>query len=128
MNRTALFLMLAYVVLVFFLSTRPGLRPPGGGMHYTDKVAHFIEYAILGTLIARTFRSSVNTSRLGAFMFLLAIGATIGAIDETIQGHTPDREMSVYDWMADVAGVAAAVWFVMRRRQGPAPAHGGEAK
>jgi VanZ family protein len=118
--------MLAYVALVFFLSTRPGLRPPGGGVHYTDKLAHFIEYALLGTLIARTFRGSVTSSRLGAFMLLLAIGATIGAIDETIQGHIPDREMSVYDWMADVAGVAVAVWFMMRRRRSPVPADGGD--
>lgn len=126
MNRTALFLMLAYVALVFFMSTRPGLRPPGGGVHYTDKLAHFIEYALLGTLIARTFGRSVTSSRVGAFMFLLAIGATIGAVDETIQGYVPDREMSIYDWMADVAGAGAAIWFTMRRRRSPVPVDGGE--
>lgn len=127
MNRRFLALLVAYVALVFFLSTRAGLKPPGPGFHMMDKVAHFVEYAVMGTLIACAFGGTVRSSRLGAFMFLLAIGATIGAIDETLQGHTPDREMSIYDWMADVAGVAAAVWFVIRPRRFRAPADGGEA-
>ena len=127
MNRRFLVLLAAYVALVFFMSTRPGLRPPGPGFHMTDKVAHFVEYAIMGALIARAFGNSVSSSRVGAFMFLFAIGATIGAIDETLQGHTPEREMSIYDWMADALGVAVAVWFVRRRARLRAPADGGEA-
>ena len=109
-------LLVGYVALVFFMSTRPGLHAPGPGFHMADKVAHFVEYAVMGTLIAAAFGHAVGSSRLGAFMFLLAVGATLGAIDETLQSHTPEREMSVFDWMADVAGVAVSVGLMMRWR------------
>jgi VanZ family protein len=133
MNRRYLLLLIGYVSLVFFVSTRPGLQPPGPGFHMKDKLAHFIEYAILAGFLAGAFGGMVRSSRLGMFMFLLAIGATIGAVDETLQGYTPDRTMSVYDWFADVAGLAAVIgWVAVRRKaEHPPPAateSGGESR
>lgn len=87
-----------------------------------DKLAHFAEYAVMGWLIAGAFGGMVRSSRLGAFMFLLAIGATMGAVDETLQGQTPDRTMSAFDWLADVTGLVTALAYAgMRRKRGGEP-------
>jgi VanZ family protein len=117
MNRKLLLLLIGYVSLVFFVSTRPGLSPPGLGFQTKDKLAHFVEYAVMGGLIAGSLGGLVRSSRLGAFMFLVAVGAAIGAIDETLQGHTPERTMSVFDWFADLIGLGAAVAYMLLRRR-----------
>jgi VanZ family protein len=126
MDRVRLFWLIGYVLLVFTVSTRPGLGTAGPEFHSKDKVAHLAEYAILGVLLHRAVGRSVGRSRPTTFLFLLALGATVGAIDEMLQFHTPDRSMDVLDWIADLAGVSAAVWICMARTGLP-PDNGNEA-
>jgi VanZ family protein len=38
-------------------------------------------------------------------LLLVALGASVGALDEVYQSYVPGREMSVYDWYADIIGV-----------------------
>lgn len=118
MKRMRLFWLIGYVLLVFTLSTRPGLRAPGPEFHSQDKVAHATEYAIMGLLLYRAFGRSVGNSKAATFLFLVALGATIGAVDEMLQYHTPERQMDVFDWAADAAGVSitSAVCLARARR------------
>lgn len=99
---------LAYVILIFAMSSIPNLAPP---FHFpsSDKLVHVMEYSILGFLLTRALRTipplqAVTTAGLLA----LVAGSTIGALDEIYQKGTPGRESSPFDWVADTLGLTLA--------------------
>jgi len=98
-----------YVLLIFFVSTRPNLKPPGPEFPLKDKAAHFSEYCLLGVLLFRGIGWTASRHRPTTFLFLLSVGASVGAMDEIIQSYVPGRSMSIYDWLADFSGVALGV-------------------
>jgi len=105
----------AYVALIFTLSAQPYLRIPGT-FEYRDKVAHIIEYGILGFLVWRAARDTWPTQKPvnRALIVWLAIMA-LGACDEKFQAFIPGRESSVYDWIADsTGGLLAQLWGLSR--------------
>ncbi len=111
----------AYVVLVFTMSSISTLSP--GDAPGMDKVAHFIEYGIMGLILARAWEMTLGRGRGGTrIVLVLMTGIWIAATDEIVQGFV-GRDRSVYDWMADATGVTIAVlldaW--IRRRFGPSP-------
>ncbi len=77
------------------------LRFPGA-----DKIIHLIEYTPLGFLL---MRAAVHT--WAGFQFakqrgtVLAMGAFVGVADEFLQSFVPTRQMSVWDFAADVTAV-----------------------
>ncbi|MEJ2720657.1 MAG: VanZ family protein [bacterium] len=98
-----------YLVLIFAASSIPSLSPPGPDFVSKDKVAHVLEYSVLGVLLFRGAGGSPRPSRVATFAFLFAIGVTVAAVDEIYQSFIPGRMMSVYDWFADVSGIAVGV-------------------
>lgn len=97
--------LLAYVLLIFTLSSMPRLRPPFGFLN-ADKVIHMGEYAGLGWLTGRALHTIPAMSGLQASgLAAITIGATIGCFDELYQSTVPGRESSVLDWAADFMGV-----------------------
>jgi VanZ family protein len=108
-NRSRIVLLVLYTGMIFFLSSRPHLKPPGVDLFLMDKVIHFVEYAILGVLLFEGIGRTIMRNRLFGFFFLLAVGSSIGALDEIFQSYIPGRHMSIYDYIADTAGVAAGV-------------------
>ena len=96
---------LAYITLIFALSSLSELPGPRH-IRYLDKVAHFVEYGILGFVLGRAFRSG-STGFLRKFWFGLAIIAAVavGFLDEWYQSTVPCRERSNFDLLADFAGV-----------------------
>jgi len=104
--------LIGYVLLIFSLSTRAYMKPPGPEFHYKDKVAHLCEYSVLGMLLwgalgARSERS--ERARALTLLMLVAIGASVGATDEMIQGFVPGRSKDIFDWIADTIGVSIGV-------------------
>ena len=100
---------LAYVVLIFSLSSIQGSRLPNT-FPYADKIAHLLEYSLFGLLVGRAIRFTLVG--LGAALVTLAavlIGAAVGFADEMYQGHVPGRQRDPTDWLTDVAAVAIAV-------------------
>jgi VanZ family protein len=77
----------------------------------TDKVAHFLIYAVGGALAAWTGRKSRNRVE-----GLIGLGIVIvtGLIDEIHQIYLPHRNSDVMDWLADAAGAFIA-YAVVRR-------------
>jgi VanZ family protein len=112
-NRYQLVLLVLYTGMIFFVSSRPHLKPPGVDIFLMDKIIHFVEYSILGVLLFEAIGSMVMRSRLFGFLFLLAVGSSIGALDEMFQSYIPGRNMSIYDYLADTIGVAAGVSLVL---------------
>jgi VanZ family protein len=127
-RRVRVSLLVFYLGLIFFMSSRPYLQLPGPDMKSLDKLAHGGEYFLLGLLLFAAIGRGLSRSRLGTFLFLLAVGASIGALDEIFQSYIPGREMSIYDWLSDVTGAALstslAVYFRLSKRSPAKPGPG----
>lgn len=123
-SRPRLAPIIIYVVIIFLVSSIPSLTPPGPKFLLKDKLAHFVEYWVLGILLFKGVGWNLTPSRIATFVFLVAVGASIGALDELYQGLIPGRTLDIHDWYADIIGVAVAVaLFTFTRLGGRAPAH-----
>ena len=81
-------------------------------IHFTTrKVAHFTEYAILGFLAARAFRSYPRW-----FAISVALVVVYALIDEYHQSFVPSRTASIFDSLIDMAGGITALILVRRKR------------
>ncbi len=109
MTRLRIFTLILYVLLIFFVSSRSGITPPGPDFVMKDKLAHFGEYFVLGLLLFVGIGWTVSRSGLITFLFLFAVGVSVAALDELLQSYIPGRNMDLYDWFADAAGVAVGV-------------------
>lgn len=82
----------------------------------TRKLAHFTEYAILGFLAARAFRSSPRPAIHSRwFLISLLLIVTYALLDEYHQSFVPSRTASIYDSMIDMAGGLTALLIIRRR-------------
>ncbi len=97
---------LAFQLLVIYLSTRPTLQT--SQLPYLDKVAHFSEYAVYAGLIYRALRLSGARLPHAPILAMLLV-VVLAAGDEVLQSKVPNRDSSVRDWAADVAGGVAGV-------------------
>jgi VanZ family protein len=108
----------AYMLLIFFLSVRPGPAPLPG-IWQIDKLYHFLAYALMGFLWVWTLGGLVSLKK-GALIPARALGAAFiistlfGAVMEVFQYFLPPREASFLDAAANalgaLAGVVAAGW------------------
>ncbi len=88
----------------------------------TRKAAHFTEYAILGFLAARAFRTSPRPAiRDRWFLISATIVVVYALMDEYHQSFVPTRTASVFDSFIDMAGGLTALiiirWFRGRKRE-----------
>jgi VanZ family protein len=113
----------AWMGFIFLMSALPNLsvpEVPGSGWTPPErpakKVAHFVEYAVLGLLWSRALGRPTPRSLVTA----VAITALYGASDEVHQIWVPTRHARVFDACVDAFGGAwgAAVWWVVRRSGG----------
>jgi VanZ family protein len=72
-----------------------------------DKVAHFLVFGLLATLVARI--PWVQRRRPLGIYTAIALVSVFGATDELHQHFTPSRSMDVWDWVTDTLGAALAV-------------------
>jgi VanZ family protein len=108
-TRLRILALILYVLLIFFVSSRTSITPPGPDFVMKDKLAHFGEYFVLGLLLFGGIGWTVSRSRLMTFLFLFAVGTSVAAMDELLQSYVPGRHMDLFDWVADTAGIAAGV-------------------
>jgi VanZ family protein len=76
-----------------------------------DKILHFIEYSVLG--------AGLRYWAGGARPFFFLGGAGFAALDEFHQRYVPGRDASVFDWTADLIGLAVGLLVsqrIMRKR------------
>ena len=99
-----LWCVLAAVTSVLYLL--PNAGPPG--QYQLDKVAHLIAFGSIG------FSSLLASSRIRPSAPLL-VSLVLAMILEWLQSYVPGREYSVFDWIANLIGLAlgmAAALFV----------------
>jgi hypothetical protein len=102
---------LLWAVAIFLISSIPRLDTAITRLQGCDKIAHFVEYFILGWALR-------YWSRNGSPRFL-AGGIAFAAFDEFHQKYVPGREMSFWDFVADAAGITVGflvTGVVYRRR------------
>ena len=115
MNRTATkncFLYIippfAYAGLVFYLSSLPSWKIKAAAA-FPDYLLHFIEYAVFAWLALRFAKFFSNHPLKGKHYLLVIIILSFFAVtDEFHQSFVPGRTASVWDFLADFAGIAAS--------------------
>jgi VanZ family protein len=100
---------LAYMALIWWLSSIP-ITLPLPSIPWRDKLAHVIEYFILGLLVARAVRGSWPLLVPARALLLAAlITAGWGYVDEVHQAFVPGRDANAADLLADTVGALLAV-------------------
>ena len=83
----------------------------------TRKIAHFTEYAILGFLAARAFRTSPRPAISQRwFLICMTLIVVYALVDEYHQSFVPSRTASVWDSLIDMAGGLTALIFIRSRK------------
>ena len=99
---------LLWAGLIFALSSIPSLN---SGLGTADlvlrKLAHLVEYAVLGLLLARALPE----------LAAVAAGTLYAITDEIHQALVPGREGALVDVTIDSLGVVAGVLLLRRARQ-----------
>ena len=94
-----------YAVAILVLPSIAGFRTHTIRFLLTDKLAHFLEYAVFALL---TYRSLTHLSRqIGdrmVFLLGLLCLAVFGLVDEVVQAFVPGRRADAWDYAADLAG------------------------
>ena len=94
-----------YAVAILVLPSIAGIRTHAVRYLLTDKLAHFLEYAVFAFL---TYRSLNHLHRrIGertVFLLSMLCLALFGVVDEAIQSLIPGRRADAWDYVADLAG------------------------
>lgn len=81
----------------------------------TRKLAHLTEYAILGLLAARAFRTSKREAISSRwFLISLTLVVVYALADEYHQSFVPTRTGTIYDSLIDIVGGLAALLLVKK--------------
>jgi len=72
-----------------------------------DKVAHFLVFGLLATLICRASREQQLALRQG--LLAIALTSLFGMSDELHQAFNPYRTFEIADWVADSTGAIVAI-------------------
>jgi len=96
---------LAWMGLIFWLSSQPKLPQVIFLFDGIDKLFHAGAYGVLGLLVA--FAVGATTRRAAGVAVVIA--SLYGVSDELHQYFVPGRSCDVFDWLADTGGAAVAV-------------------
>ena len=105
--------MLGFCAVILGVSSIPDLAAPQIKFLAVDKLAHFLQYAVLAFLTQRSFSHwspglKIRTAVLCSFMFV----AVFASLDELYQNLIPGRFADLYDLAVDLGGA----WLVLAVR------------
>lgn len=114
-RRAAWTLVIAWMAVIFAMSSLPGSAVPATG----SGIAHFVMYAVLGGLLY-TALSHETRDRVRAVMSAVIIASAYGVSDELHQAFVPGRVPDVVDWGVDTLGALAGALVVhaVHRKRG----------
>jgi hypothetical protein len=111
-----------YIALIFAVSSIPGSLTGRIPFRFFDKLAHMGEFAGLGLFLMVAFRGTLPRADVRHIALLVvAVGLTIGVLDELYQHLIPGRAVEFLDWVADTVGVVSGTTAALvhyRRRVG----------
>ena len=107
-----------FYLLIFLLSSRDyGIPLPGHGF---DKVAHLIEFLLLGLLLSLGYFNAFQFSTAVKSVLVFLTGLPLAVLDEIHQLFVPGRSSDVRDAIADSAGIICGILvylYLARRRR-----------
>jgi hypothetical protein len=106
-----------WALLILGISSIPHLSSAGAPFRIGDKVAHFVEYGILGFLLASAWIPSGPAGMRWNIAAVLFVCILFGCLDEMYQLLIPGRSSDALDVVAVARGVVMAVilWSLWRR-------------
>jgi hypothetical protein len=112
MTRTGVWLVvLLWMSAMLYTSSLGQAVTPVQGLLQTliAKLGHFVEYAVLGGLLALAVRQEIPATwpRARTLTLVATIGLAFGVFDELRQSFVPGREPRVTDVLLDLASVVA---------------------
>ena len=103
------FPVIAWAIIILTVSSIPHLTSIRPSWTNFDKIAHFIEYGILGYLLTRAIGYRANRVVTKYIVILsIAICGILAGIDELHQNYIPGRLASSSDFIADISGIVFA--------------------
>ena len=126
-------LVVAWMGFIFFMSANTGdglndgmgiisaifqlldgwqVRVLGDGVDLVSSVAHFLEYALLGLLLANALRFHAPSAR--AYLLAVLVASFYGGTDELHQCFVPGRFSDPVDWLVDTCGAVLGVFAYAR--------------
>jgi len=113
------FPVLSYMLLIFWASSCSSFSLPTPSIPHFDKLAHALEFAVLGYLL---FRAVIHTQSLWlqkhALLIAVVVAIIFGLSDEIHQLFVPLRRSDIFDLAFDAFGAMmggiAALWIEIR--------------
>ncbi len=108
-----------FYLLIFILSSHDYAIPVPG--HGFDKVAHFIEFSLLGFFLSVGYFNAFRFSAAVKSVLVFLTGLPLGILDEMHQLFVPGRTSAIGDAVADAAGIIWGILvylYIARRRRG----------
>lgn len=109
---------LAYMFLIFFLSSRSSFSVDAPKIPHFDKICHVVEFALLGYLLIRAF---IHTDRPwlkeNALILAVVVAIFFGLSDEFHQLYVPLRQADLFDLVADGFGAVMGACLALRRHR-----------
>ncbi len=105
-----------YYALIFAFSSRS--YPIEIEVPFFDKWIHFVEFGVLGFLVAFGYFKSLKSSLRMKGTFTFASGVLLGILDEIHQYFVPGRNSDVLDALADALGIALGLflyWYLSQK-------------
>ncbi len=100
-----------FYLLIFLLSSRD-IRV-GFDIQHLDKVAHFLEFGLMGFFLAIGFFNATSLSPSMKSFLTFGSGLILAVLDEFHQFFVPLRQSDIMDILADAAGLIFGI-FVFR--------------
>lgn len=91
--------------LILLISSTPGAYYPEHP-DFLNNLVHFMEFGLLGLLLARALNNGFTLTRMSIFLLTTAICTMFGLLDEVHQFLVPERMFDLMDLVFDSLGAA----------------------
>ena len=117
-NKKMKFLRTIYPTLIWFcliwiLSSLPSQHIPSVNIAFFDKLEHIGVYVVLSCLLG--YWLSFKDWKLTIVILIYLVLLLLAGLDEYHQTYIPGREVSLYDFMANSAGIIIGFLFFLHQ-------------